>query len=333
MLVLIFCSCKKDGANTSNTSNTNTNSPVDVYVAGYEYDGSNGTIAVAKYWKNGQATPITYGSINSFANSIAVSNGNVYIAETSLGAAVWSSAFSSTGFFGGSSQQSGTNSIIVLGSTVYVAGYDYNGSVSVAKYWAWPFGPVGPGPGGAFLSLTDGTRNAMGNSVTVVGTDAYVAGYEHNGSGISVAKYWKNTQPIDLTDGTKSAVATSIVVVGSDIYIAGSENKIAKYWKNGQAITLPAGDTATSIVVAGTDVYVAGVGNNVAKYWKNGQAITLPGGTSATSIAIVGSDIYVAGYGYNGSFSVAKYWKNGVAIPLTDGTKNASAASIVVVKR
>ena len=125
MLVLIFCSCKKDGANTSNTSNTNTNSPVDVYVAGYEYDGSNGTIAVAKYWKNGQGTPITYGSINSFANSIAVSNSNVYIAETSLGAAVWSSAFSSTGFFGGSSQQSGTNSITVVGADYFVAGYDY----------------------------------------------------------------------------------------------------------------------------------------------------------------------------------------------------------------
>jgi len=317
---------------------------VDIYVAGYEYNGSNGTVAVAKYWKNGQARPITRGYTNSYANSIAVANGYVYIAETSLGAAVWKGNKDNgyvengeTGFFGGSSQQSGANSVAVDGSDSYVAaGYDYNGTVSIAKSWSW-----GPEPGRGFLSLTDGTQNAMANSIAVVGREIYVAGYEHNGSGVSVAKYWKNGQAIALSDGTKTTYAKSIAVAGGDVYVAGydsssSNSNVAKYWKNGVAIPLTDGahpSTANSIAVVGSDVYVAGSDNNVAKYWKNGQAITLPGGTSASSVAIEGSDVYVAGYGYNGSVSVAKYWKNGVAIPLTDGTYSANATSIFVVKR
>lgn len=323
----------------------------DVYVSGYEYDGSNAgpneKIAVAKYWKNGQVRPITRGYNNSFATSIAVANGYVYVSETQPvfgGAYIWKGNIDNgyvengeTSSFGGSSQNSGANSVAVDGSDSYVAaGYDYNGSVSIAKSWSW-----GPEPGRGFLSLTDGTQNAMANSIAVVGRDIYVAGYEYNVLGISVAKYWKNGQAIALSDGTKNTNAKSIVVAGSDVYVAGydssnSSSAIAKYWKNGVAILLTDGtswSTANSIAVLGSDVYVAGSDNNAATYWKNGQATTLTGGVSASSIAIVGSDVYVAGYGYNGSVSVAKYWKNGVAIPLTNGTYNANATSIVVIKR
>lgn len=331
----------------NNTCQDTAQGDVDVYVAGYEYDGmygGNGLVAVAKYWKNGQVRPITRGSDNSFSNSITVANGYVYIAETSLGAAVWKGnkdygtvENGETGFFGGSSQNSGANSVAVDGSDSYVAaGYDYNGSVSIAKSWSW-----GPEPGRGFLSLTDGTQHAMANAIAVVGRDIYVAGYENNVLGISVAKYWKNGQAIALSDGTKNTNAKSIVVAGSDVYVAGydssnSSSGIAKYWKNGVPILLTDGtswSTANSIAVVGNDVYVAGSENNVATYWKNGQAVTLSGGASASSIAIVGIDVYVAGYGYNGSISVAKYWKNGVAIPLTSGTYAANATSIVVVKR
>jgi hypothetical protein len=327
-------------ANTAinNTCPDTTQGNVDVYVAGYEYDGSGGTIAVAKYWKNGQMRPITRGGFDSYSNSIAVANGYVYIAETSLGAAFWKGSIfngnvdsGETGFYGGSSQRSGANSISVVGSNIYVAGYDYNDSVSVVKYW-------GPGQ---FTTLTDGTKNAKANSVAVQGSDVYVAGFENNGVGVSVAKYWKNGQAISLTDGTKNSYANSVAVISSDVYVAGydssSSSSIAKYWKNGQAIPLTDGTnraTANSIAVAGSDVYVAGSENHIAKYWKNGQAITLSGGISASSITIKDDDVYVSGYGYNGTgVSVAKYWKNGVAVPLSDGTNNAYTTSIVVVNR
>ena len=147
MIVLGFYSCHKEGSKPDAIP-----AEVDVYVAGYEYNGAG--ISVAKYWKNGVARPITRGGHNSFANSIAVANGYLYIAETSLGAAVWKGNKDNgtvengeTGFFGGSSQQSGANSIAIVGSNIYVAGYDYNDSVSVVKYWGFP----------QWLTLTDGT--------------------------------------------------------------------------------------------------------------------------------------------------------------------------------
>jgi hypothetical protein len=309
-----------------------TQSNVDVYVSGYEYDGSNGTISVAKYWKNGQANPMSGGTINTFASSIAVVGSDIYAAISGNmgGAEVWSNKYSgfSTepgGFF------AGATSITVVGSDFYLAGYDYNAGISTANYWTY----------GQQFALTNGTKQAMANSITVVGSDVYVAGYEYSGTGVSVAKYWKNAQPITLSDSTKANNARSIVVIGSDVYVAGYDSSnansgIAKYWKNGIAIPLTSGAnwaTANSIAVVGSDVYVAGSENNVAKYWKNGVAIPLTGGVSASSIAVVGSDVYVSGYGYNGSITVAKYWKNGVAIPLTNGTYNANATGIVVIKR
>ena len=317
---------------------------VDVYVSGYEYNSSG--LSEAKYWKNGRGFKESYTNdfANNFANSIAVfetisinksDTDNIFVGGWSdwNGAIVWNGG---TGIIGGNSRNSGVNSVVLDGNGYAAAGYDYNGSVSVAKSWSWI-----SGPGGGFLSLTDGIRNAMANSITVVGSDVYVAGYEYSGTGVSVAKYWKNAQPITLSDSTKANNARSIVVIGSDVYVAGYDSSnansgIAKYWKNGIAIPLTSGAnwaTANSIAVVGSDVYVAGSENNAAKYWKNGQAITLAGGVSASSIAIAGSDVYVSGYGYNGSVSVAKYWKNGVVIPLTDGTYNANATSIVVVKR
>ena len=316
----------------NNTCPDTLQSNVDVYVAGNEYNAAG--ISAAKYWKNGLALAITLGTINSFANSIAVVGSDVYAAVNieGLGGGWWSNTSGSTGIFGGSSSNSRANSIAVVGSAVYVAGYDYNGPVTFARYW-------GPGQ---WLSLTDSTKNAKATCVTVSGSDVYVAGYEYNNAGFGVAKYWKNGQAIALSDGTRTTVANSIAVSGSDVYVAGSDSSSsstgnsAKYWKNGVAITLTDGtkpSSANSIAVVGSDVYVAGSENNVAKYWKNGVAITLPGGFSATSIAIEGSNIYVAGYEYNGTVSVAKYWKNGVAIPLTNGTNNANATSIFVVKR
>lgn len=140
--------------------------------------------------------------------------------------------------------------------------------------------------------------------------DVYVAGYESNDAGISVAKYWKNGHAISLTDGTREAFSyPSITVAGSDVYVAGGEvesfnggltNYVAKYWKNGQAVSLTDVTTGTafaqSIAVVGSDVYVAGDGD-VAKYWKNGQPITLSNThwSVTRGITIVGSDVYTAG--------------------------------------
>ena len=143
------------------------------------------------------------------------------------------------------------------GVDVYVAGSEYNGSVSVAKYWK----------NGQAVALTDGTKNAVANSIVVVDSDVYVAGYETDIS-IKIAKYWKNGQAFTLADG-RSAQGNSIAVRGSDVYVAGTDYSIvnstpaAKCWKNGQDLfNLPVMTRTfsllNSIVLVDSEVYVAG---------------------------------------------------------------------------
>ncbi|PIE78458.1 MAG: hypothetical protein CSA15_07695, partial [Candidatus Delongbacteria bacterium] len=66
---VLFTACgSDDDGSTSPTTN--------VYVAGYEH---NGTRNVAKYWKNGEEIALTDGSQNAYAYDITIDNGNVYV--------------------------------------------------------------------------------------------------------------------------------------------------------------------------------------------------------------------------------------------------------------
>ena len=204
---------------------------------------------------------------------------------------------------------------------IYVGGSEFNGIKLVAKIWK----------NGVATSLTNGLSDAEANSVYVLGTDVYVAGYDGN-----VAKVWKNGGPTSLTNGSTIAAAHSVYVSGTDVYVAGYEytgtKSVAKIWKNGVSTSLSNGlnyAEATSVYVSGTDVYVAGHDGNVAKIWKNGVAISLTNGSNyaeAKSVYIMGTDVYVAGY----EGSVAIVWKNGVATSLTNGSNNAGAYSVYV---
>ena len=97
------------------------------------------------------------------------------------------------------------------------------------------------------LDLTDGstTGDAAVTSLFISDNgDVYAGGFEYTkDAGISVAKYWKNSNVTALTDGTKDAKVNSIFVVGSDVYACGYEvngygKRNAKYWKNGVATTI-----------------------------------------------------------------------------------------------
>lgn len=181
---------------------------------------------------------------------------------------------------------------------------------------------------GGLFSMDTIQVTVISNTVLV---DVYVAGAVQ-----TVAKYWKNGQPVSLSSST-AAQASSIFVAGSDVYVAGMEGNnlndpfaatsLLKYWRNGQEsfLTGPTGWQANSIYVSNGDVYVAGSEMFIAKYWKNGQAVVLNDGTNATSIVVVGSDVYVAGYEEGVG---AKYWKNGQAVSLPNGYY---ATSIAVV--
>ena len=85
---------------------------------------------------------------------------------------------------------------------VYVAGWEFNGTSIVAKYWK----------NGEANALTNGPDWAWANSIDVVGSNVYVAGYEFNRL-VNVAKYWKNTHRITLTTNNPQVYSTSMVVV------------------------------------------------------------------------------------------------------------------------
>ncbi|HRN78661.1 MAG TPA: hypothetical protein PLU07_09670 [Ferruginibacter sp.] len=199
------------------------------------------------------------------------------------------------------------------------------------------------------VNLSDGSRHAFAKSVFVNATGVYIAGEEHNASGVYVAKYWKDGQIVNLSNGTKHAFASGIVVSGSNVYVSGSQEttgqRQAKYWVNSTEHNLTDGAkyaVANSVFVSGNDVYVAGNMNEPmekARYWKNGSEVLMSQTPStvrsvANSICINGSDVYVAGYQQfdvaNGGKYIATIWKNGTPTLLGSSTNNSYATGVTV---
>jgi len=228
---------------------------------------------------------------------------------------------------------------------VYVVGYEKNAQgINVATLWK----------NGIAQRLTDGTRNAIAESVFVLDNDVYVVGYEKSGQEYefeqllddysdeydlikdyySIATLWKNGVVQNLTDGIRSnAYANSVFVSGSDVYVAGSIGSIAVLWKNGIAQNLTDGTrsaSANSVFVSGNDVYVLGRevvnpywGYDIVTLWKNGVVQNLTDGNFRAfdrSFFVSGNDVYITGYAEEiGSSRNYKLWKNGIVQNLTDG--------------
>ncbi|MBN8650588.1 MAG: hypothetical protein J0L67_04135 [Cytophagales bacterium] len=247
----------------------------DVYVAGFERNGSN--TPVAKYWKNGTAVSLTNGAWSSWATGIAIAGADVYVSGYTTGfgsnvALVWKNGTAQELTDG--THEARVESMYVSETAVYVAGWEYNSSVPVAKYWK----------NGNEVLLSDGVVPSMAQSVVVSGEDVYVSGSENG-----VATVWKNGTAQRIGTTGRSTVAFALALANNDIHAVGGDRTdfdIPHYWKNGVQTTLPTSypSVVRSIFLVDNKIYAAGGGwagggRSSAQIWENGTSVRLTGGS------------------------------------------------------
>lgn len=171
----------------------------DVYAAGYEFLEGNKTVATL--WKNGVATRLSDGKKHAVAKAVFVSGNDVYVSsEENI------------------NPQDGN-----------LPGYQGTGSASLSKSMVkiWKNGIPD--------NLTDGTKQAISNSLFVNGSDVYVSGYENDGI-TCIASVWKNKIVTIAGSGLykKTGIinANSVFVHKDDLYVVVNEGFTAKTWKN-----------------------------------------------------------------------------------------------------
>ena len=227
----------------------------DVYVCGYGGGYLSGLPAgsyVGMYWKNGSAVSrLDASSTNrGIAYSIAVSNGNVYVAGYAIHpgglgyAATYVAAYWKNGSYvnlGGSN--SVARSVFVSGDDVYVAGAQRNSNYqTIFKYWK----------NGTAVDLYDASPNLLNNDISIAVTkngEVHVASLHFRTSGGYEYTYWTNGVKTIL--GTSTYGGIEIATVDNDVYIIGNMFGLSNYWKNGtvESFTNESGAEARDIVV------------------------------------------------------------------------------------
>jgi hypothetical protein len=307
-----------------------------VYVAGSEINGNH---YEAKYWKDGIEIVLR----DSAVANVIVANGNdLYIGGNALDAStgkaqaiIWKNGVAN--YLTTNNLTAGSVlSVFISGSDVYAAGtaIDDIALSNVGLYWK----------NGVPIVLSGTSGSSVGYSISVVGTDVYVAGISWDNANGS--NFWKNNLSLPLAPTNTITNALGLFTSVNDVFVAGyfidtsTKNSVATYWKNGIVHSLTDGthsSAANAITVSGDDVYVAGYEmsgtNYVAKYWKNGTPVSLTDASKnaqANSIQVLGNDIFVSGNEHIGNNDAARYWKNGIQVNLSDGTNQAQAHSIYV---
>ena len=268
------------------------------------------------YWKNGDKIDMPDDcnvafslSGRSYYNNFTVSGTDVFVAgasDTSNTACYWKNGEKIELPVPDNAASYLAYAITIVGTDVFVAGvYSIPSAVnswniSIPCYWK----------NGERTDLTvpNNTFRAGVSTITVVGSDVYVAGdYEFaNGSGSSC--YWKNGTRTDI------GVSLAFTVSGSDWYSLGVNNDNACYLKNGTVTRLSTNvSQPTALAISESDLYVLGYDSGVGCYWKNGVKIN---GVGGNDITVVGSDVYIADSYFNGLVFIACYWKNGVKTDL-----------------
>ena len=164
LFVVSTPSCKKESA------------PKTVHIVGARYDIGVSTF-LPTYWRNNEKITFTSGTNNGDAKDLALVGNDVYISGFTRSApgAVINACYWKNGvvnILGDLYRSLRAEKMFVNGTDVYIAGYEGNGTVNVAKYWK----------NGVATNLSNGILGATCLDVAVSGADVYAVGKQISGS-------------------------------------------------------------------------------------------------------------------------------------------------------
>jgi hypothetical protein len=217
----------------------------DVYVCGENLvqDSLGRQFSILKCWKNGveifSSGTTGNNGFDTYANGIAVSNGNVYILgmEENGGQIqtikYWKNGVPTTVreyIDGRSPQYVIAYGIAAIGNDAYVVGAEGVG-LDGGFTRCWKNGTLISLPGAGYIR---DQSYSVQTAITASGNDIYVAGTGIDSTGNVVLKYWKNaSNPVTVTTDAVNSTIRGIAVSGCDVYIAGKTGSQPLYWKNG----------------------------------------------------------------------------------------------------
>ena len=329
------------GSNPGNNPSVNppTTTSYDVYVVGYE----TGNDSVAKYWKNGVGFELPQGT---YAHSIAIVNGDIYIAGGYKNSAKYWKNGQPVNLADGGAYLAEAHDIKIYNGDVYVSGMiedKRHNTTSAAGMTRrpvyWKNGQVVDV--GSYTS--QGILRGEEKATHICFDDGSIYLYLSNINSRAVV-YWRDGQRIACNTAPSRDIGVCMDVKNGDVHIAGisitaNVGQCVAYWKNTYytAITdythytSSFGNTynVTDIEAYNNDVYIAGsddAGN--ATYWKNGKAVVLEGGSIAGAIKIADGNVFAAG----GGRKTLNYWQNG-KVSKFNATGDVTVTAMAVVKK
>lgn len=247
----------------------------DVYVAGEESEPGK---TQAILWKNGTRTALPSVETNSWAYSVFVNGGVVYVAGKEQNPTtnknypiLWKNGVR-TQLLAPDDATGIARAVFVNGTDIYVAGEIINNTGnSFPAYWK----------NGTLIQLST-TTGGITTSVFLDGTDIFLAGADIV-SGNYLPVYWRNG--VKTTLPTSAALpygqGNDIRVKSGTVYVAGVEYPASPgksngvLWINGTAtnFSLPTQTiiAANAVHLAGSEPVAAGNQNGLAAYWVNGN--------------------------------------------------------------
>ena len=278
----------------------------DIYCAGSVQAGIGASFpAKPCLWiNNGKLVPLKAldDTKNGYAQSVVVSNGNIYIAGYCKNSfdhdlpCVWQSILTNQDPMILSIPDTATDGYVqavqVTNGNVYVAGYTKNSGSGLKTPCIWEIGA-----GRSDFTGLSSTKNSTADCLYIYDDNRFIGGTSVNNSNVGMPGYWKNevwqTPTLPVVEDTYGGDITAISADAKNVYAAGdcfsSKGWVPSVWINGTRTNLDKGlyltGRVSGLYVSDGDVYICGYLDLAGQpcYWKNGARTMLPVPNFATA--------------------------------------------------